>query len=205
LYPSGSIFPDDWLIVPRNIIDILRPEMAGNYSFLMVIDEDGNLNKQQLLSNGIYTRPTSGVVNFFESGIFQVEDDLWTIVLITGIVITLLVYSIISIETEYNAPTIKIIRGIGATRKYVIQIFLMKACFITLVGGIVGAAMGFCAASAIASISSVLGIMTFITPSAGINSILLPLVIAVVSGLIGGLWPAIRASRLFTSQRREDQ
>lgn len=205
LYPPGSIFPDDWLFVPRTVIDSLKPEMTGNYSFLMVIDEDGSLDRQQLLFNGIYTRPTSGVVNFFESGIYQVEDDLWTIVLITGVVITLLVYSIISIETEYNAPTIKILRGVGATRKYVVQIFLMKACFITMIGGIVGAAMGFCAASAIASVSSVLGIMTFITPAASLSSILLPLVMAIVSGLIGGFWPAIRASRLLTSQRREEQ
>ncbi|MCK4266143.1 MAG: FtsX-like permease family protein, partial [Thermoplasmata archaeon] len=147
------------------------------------------------------TRPTSGVIGYFEKGIYQVEDDLWSIILLTGLIISLLVYCIISIETEYQASTIRILRGIGATRSHVIKIFLLKSVFITFVGGIIGTALGFCAASAVSSISGVLGIMTFVTPVASFDSIVVPIMISVGSGLVGGLWPAIRASRLFTIRR----
>lgn len=201
LYSAGSIFPDDWLLVPRTKTDNLRPELRGDYSFLMIIDSELPPDEQPWMTNDISTRPTSGVVGFFERGIYQVEQSLWGIIIMSGLMTSLLVYCIISIETEYNAPTIRILRGIGASREFVIRIFLMKALFITFVGGILGTALGFCAANAIASISSLLGVMTFITPVANINSVILPVIISIISGLIGGFWPAIRASKMFTVRR----
>ena len=203
LYSKGSIFPDDWLLIPRETMDVLRPELAGNYSFLMIVDSEKALDELACCTEGVYTSPTSGVVGFFERGIYQVEEGLWGIILMSGLMTALLVYCIISIETEFSGPTIKILRGIGASRKYVIRIFVLKALFITLVGGILGTAMGFCAASAIASISSLMDIMTFITPVADFNSVILPILISLISGLIGGLWPAIRASKLFAARRSQ--
>jgi hypothetical protein len=201
-YASGSIFPDDWLLVPRDVINELKPEMVGNYSFLMIIDFD-EIGEEEWATEGAFYKPTSGVVGFFEKGIYQVEDDLWTIILITGTITSLLVYCIISIETEYNAPTIRILRGVGATRGFVIKVFLLKSLFITLVGGVLGTALGYCTASAISSLSSIFGIMTFVTPVATLDSIGLPIMISMISGLIGGFWPAIRASRMFTLRRNE--
>jgi len=198
LYPPGSIFPDDWLLVPRDVIETLRPEMIGNYSFLLLPD---NSDAELLNMKGTSARPSSGVVGFFEGGIHQVESDLWTIILITGVMISLLVYCIMSIETEYNAPTIRILRGVGATRGYVIGLFILKACFITLIGGILGTALGFCVASGISSVASVLGIVTFVTPVATVNSAVIPVIIAVLSGLVGGFWPAVKASKMFTLRR----
>ena len=198
-YASGSIFPDDWLIVPREVISSLRQDFNKSYSFLLLV-EIGEGDDEWTIQ-GTSEKPTSGVVGFFERGIYQVEDDLWTIILITGTVTSLLVYCIISIETEYNASTIRILRGVGATRGYVVKVFLLKSLFITLVGGVLGTALGFCTASAIASVSSVFDVMTFVTPVATLDSVLLPVVISLISGLIGGFWPAVRASKMFTPRR----
>ena len=202
LYSDWSIYPDDWLIIPREKMNQIRPEMAGNYSFLMIVDSDIPLEEQPCCTSDIEIRHTSGVVGFFERGIYQVEQDLWGIILMSGLMTALLVYCIIAIETEYYAPTIKILRGIGADRNFVIQIFMFKALFITLVGGVLGVSMGFCAASAISSISSILGVVTFISPTADFNSVVLPVIISLISGVIGGIWPAIKASRMFTVKRR---
>ena len=143
------------------------------------------------------------LVGFFELGIYQVEQDLWGIVLMSGLMTALLVYCIIAIETEYYAPTIKILRGMGANRNFVIQIFIFKALFITFVGGILGVVLGFCAANAISSISSLLGVASFISPVAEFSSIGLPIIITIISGLVGGIWPAIKASRLFGTKRKK--
>ena len=202
LYSDWAIFPDDWLIIPRERMNQIRPEMAGNYSFMMIVDSDIPLEDQPCCTGDIEIRHTSGVVGFFERGIYQVEQDLWGIILMSGLMTALLVYCIIAIETEYYAPTIKILRGIGADRNFVIQIFMFKALFITLVGGILGVSLGFCAASAISSISSILGVVTFISPTADFNSVVLPVIISLISGIIGGIWPAIKASRMFTVKRR---
>ncbi|MCK5024938.1 MAG: hypothetical protein KAR56_04910, partial [Thermoplasmata archaeon] len=128
-YSPGSIFPDDWLIVPRNTMNDLRPDMAGNYSFIMIIDSEIPLEDQPCCTSHTETRQTSSVVGFFERGIYQVEQDLWGIILMSGLMTALLVYCIIAIETEYYAPTIKILRGMGANRTFVIKIFIYKALF----------------------------------------------------------------------------
>jgi len=200
-YSPGSIFPDEWLIVPRTTMQELRPEMEGNYSFVMIIDSDIPLEEQPCCASNTEIRQTSSVVSFFEKGIYQVEQDLWGIILMSGLMTALLVYCIIAIETEYYAPTIKILRGMGANRNFVIKIFIYKALFITIVGGILGVALGICAAFAIASISSLLGVVSFITPSADFSSVVLPVIIAMIFGLIGGIWPAIKASRMFAVKR----
>jgi hypothetical protein len=202
IYSQGSIFSDDWLLIPRQKMDLLRPDLVGDYSFLMIVDSEIPLEEQPCFTNDVMARPTSGVVGFFEKGIYQVEQGLWGIILMSGIMTALLVYCIISIETEYSAPTIRILRGVGASRGYVIWVFISKALFITLVGGILGTAMGFCAASAISSISSLMNVMTFITPVANLKSVVLPITISIISGLIGGIWPAIRASRMFAARRQ---
>jgi len=201
-YSPGSIFPDDWLIVPRTVMDDLRTDMAGNYSFIMIIDSKIPLEEQPCYTSDTDARQTSSVVGFFERGIYQVEQDLWGIILMTSLMTGLLVYCIIAIETEYYAPTIKILRGMGANRIFVIKIFIYKALFITLMGGILGVALGICAAFAISSISSLLGVVSFITPTADFNSVILPIIIAIMSGLIGGIWPANKASKMFAVKRR---
>lgn len=200
-YSSGSIFPNDWLIIPRTNMDQLRPEMAGNYSFIMIVESDILLEEQPCCVD-VQIRQTSSVVSFFERGIYQVEQDLWGIILMSGLMTALLVYCIIAIETEYYAPTIKILRGMGANRSFVIKIFIYKALFITLVGGILGVSLGICAAFAISSISSLLGVVSFITPTADFSSVVLPVIIAIMSGLIGGIWPAIKASKMFAVKRK---
>jgi len=202
VYSRGSIFPDDWLLIPRIKMDELRPEMAGNYSFVMIVNSDIPIEEQPCYSSHVTVRATSGVVGFFERGIYQVEQDLWGIILMSGVMTALLVYCIIAIETEYYAPTIKTLRGMGANRSFVIQIFIFKALFITLVGGILGIALGICAAFAISSISTLLGVVSFISPVADFNSVVLPILIALASGLVGGIGPAIKASRMFVTRRK---
>jgi len=202
IYSPGSIFPDDWLIIPRTTMNEIRPEIAGNFSFLMILDSQIPPEELQCCNGDTTFRATSGVVGFFEKGIYQVEQDLWGIILMSGLMTAMLVYCIIAIETEYYAPTIKILRGMGANRSFVIQIFIFKALFITLAGGILGVALGICAAFAISSISSLLDVVTFITPVADFNSVIIPVIIAIISGLVGGFWPAIKASRMFVTNRR---
>ncbi|MDD4307439.1 MAG: ABC transporter permease [Thermoplasmata archaeon] len=201
LYSQDSVVPDDWLLIPRDKMDMLRPDLVGNYSFLMIVDSEVQYEEQADFPEDAEASPTTGVLGYFEAGIFQVEKGLWGIIFMSGLITALLVYCIISIETEYSGPTIRVLRGIGASREYVVRIFVLKALFITLFGGILGTAMGFCAASAVSSVSSVMNIMSFIRPLADARSVLLPLAISLLSGFIGGLWPAIKASRMFAPRR----
>lgn len=199
LYPPGLIFPNDWIIVSDSVIHELSPEMAGNYSFVIIYE-----NKEAIEpiadDHNLVCKPTTSVVRFFETGMYQVEDNLWSIVLTTGIIVILLVYSIMSIEIQYHRPTIENLRGLGANKRVIIGIFTLKAVMITMAGGIIGVALGICVANGVVSVSSLFGINTIIIPLVNIRSLAIPLALALVSGFVGGLIPSFRASRILKAR-----
>ncbi len=202
LYPPNLIFPNDWIMVSEGKMIELSPGLDNNYSFLIVFDADEDL--QGIVDDhGLKSRSTTSVVAFFESGIYQVEDNLWSIVLTTGIIVILLVYSIMSIEIQYHKATINNLRGLGAKKRVIIGIFTLKALFITMAGGILGIALGICVVNGVVSISSLFGINTIIIPMIKINSLLLPLSLSLAAGFIGGLLPSIKASKIL--ERRDTQ
>ena len=80
-------------------------------------------------------------------------------------------------------------RAIGAKRSQIVGQFLIETIVLSTIGGLIGIGMGV----AIPSIITYFADMpTVITPM----SIILPLIISFVTGLIFGLYPAIRAARV---------
>jgi len=80
-------------------------------------------------------------------------------------------------------------RSLGATRQDVIQQFVFEAVFISLIGGIVGIALGLLLADAIAGIAEIPTIVS-------LWSVGLAFGVSVAIGLLFGIVPARRAARL---------
>lgn len=89
---------------------------------------------------------------------------------------------------------IGIMKAIGASNYDVLKIFLMESALIGAIGGIVGAVLGFVIAQIINGASGTFGIplRTSVPPYLMLGGI----AIAVVIGVVSGLWPAIRAAKL---------
>ena len=200
LYPTNLIFPNDWIITSNTILESLSPDLANNYSFIIVF-EDNEVVQDFVRDNDLMSKPTTSAVSFFEAGIYQVEGNLWSIVLTTGIIVILLVYSIMSIEIQYHEPTIKNLRGLGAKKRVIIGIFTLKAVLITVTGGIIGIALGICIANGVVSLSSLAGINTIIVPLVTSSSLMQPLALSLVAGLVGGLIPSFKASKILRGRR----
>ncbi len=80
-------------------------------------------------------------------------------------------------------------RAIGAKRRQIISQFLIETVVLSIIGGLIGIGIG---VTIPALITYFAGMPTVITPA----SIVLPLVISFVVGLIFGLYPAIRAAKV---------
>jgi putative ABC transport system permease protein len=80
-------------------------------------------------------------------------------------------------------------RAVGATRRNIVQHFLMESVLLTLTGGIVGVVFG-CLISI--GVSAMGRWQTRITPWA----ILAPVLMAILVGVFFGLYPAFKASRM---------
>jgi hypothetical protein len=192
---ESLLFPNDWIIASEETILTLKSPLEGGYSFL-VVPQNNTADLQYLKSKGYDTVQTASFLTFFERGIFQIEEDLWGIIATSALVITILVYSIMSIEVQYKIEDIRILRYLGGSRKLVMAVFILKAFFISLLGGVLGVAMGVVAMNAITSFSPLIGFNTLVIPQASWQSVALPFFVALLFGLIGGLLPAYNASKL---------
>ncbi len=89
---------------------------------------------------------------------------------------------------------IGIMKSIGAHNVEILQIFLIEAGMIGLVGGVFGTALGTLIAVGIGSVSQSVGFSLNITVEIGV--LILGLLFAFVIGMISGILPAYQASKL---------
>lgn len=99
------------------------------------------------------------------------------------------VIGIMLISVTERTREIGIRKAVGATRREILWQFLVEAGVLTLLGGAAGMAMGALAANAVESV-------TPIPAAIPLWSVLTALAMAVLTGMLFGLLPAIRASRL---------
>jgi len=180
----------------------LNPELGDSYSFV-VIPEDNEEALKYLDKNGFNIMQSVSIVEFFKLGFYQVEGNLWAVVFSSAVVIIILVYNVMRIETQFRVPDIKIIKYLGASPKIVMYVFITQSLFISCVGAILGLAIGIIAANAIVSFSQLLGFTSVLVPQVTVYIIGLPIVMTLLAGLLGGFFPAYRASKTTIRTTRE--
>lgn len=199
---TSAIFPDNWILTSENMIRTINPSLEDKYSFVVVPwDNEQAINYFE--KNDYNVMQSVSIVEFFELGFYQVEGNLWGVVISSAIIIVILVYNVMRIETQYRVPDIKIIKYLGASPKIVIYVFLSQALFICGVGAILGLALGIIAANGIVSLSQFVGFEAVLVPQITPYIIALPIVMAVFAGLVGGFFPAYKASKTTIRTSRE--
>jgi putative ABC transport system permease protein len=99
------------------------------------------------------------------------------------------VIAIMMISVTERTREIGIRKAIGATRQVILWQFLIEASTVTLVGGVVGMICG-------GGVAFIAQALTPIPASVPLWAIAAALFMAIVAGVLFGLWPAWRASRL---------
>jgi putative ABC transport system permease protein len=99
------------------------------------------------------------------------------------------VIAIMMISVTERTREIGVRKALGATRREILWQFLVEAATLTLVGGIIGMAVGWL-------VSVVLANATPVPAYVPLGSVLLALALAAVTGLLFGIYPASKAARL---------
>ena len=99
------------------------------------------------------------------------------------------VIAIMMISVTERTREIGVRKALGATRREILWQFLVEAATLTLVGGIIGMAVGWL-------VSLVLATATPVPAYVPLGSVLLALALAAVTGLLFGIYPASKAARL---------
>ncbi|UCG70968.1 MAG: ABC transporter permease [Thermoplasmata archaeon] len=199
---TSVIFPDNWIIASETTVRNLNPTLNEGYSFV-VVPGNNTMAIEYLENKGYNVMESVSIVEFFELGFYQVEGNLWGVVISSAIIIVILVYNVMRIETEYRVPDIKIIKYLGASPWTVMYVFIAQALFISGIGAIFGLAMGIIAANAVVSLSQLMGLTSVLVPQVTPYIIGIPIIMTVFAGLIGGFFPAYRASKTTIRTSRE--
>lgn len=159
----------------QQISDILRQRHHIRY------DDDFTVRSQQdLLASA---NQISGVLTLFLGGVAAIS------LLVGGIGIM----NIMLVSVTERTREIGIRKAVGATRQNVLSQFLTEATILSVLGGLVGVALGAAIALAISGIP--LGSIT-LQPSVTLDSVLLATLFALAIGLFFGIYPAYRAAAL---------
>lgn len=199
---TSAIFPDDWILASEDTTRALNPYLQNSHSFV-VIPRDNEEALNYLEGKDLNIMTSVSIVEFFELGFYQVEADLWGVILSSAVIIVILVYNIMKIETLYRVPDIKIIKYLGASPMTVMSVFLFQAVFIAALGAVLGFALGIIAANGIVSLTELLGFTSILIPQVNFFVVGVPFIVALLAGFVGGFFPAYKASKTKIRTSRE--
>lgn len=158
--------------------DETRVIMRNRRGIISSDDDDGVSIESQDAFIGIYKNATSGIY-FATFGVAIVS------LVVGGIV----VMNIMLVSVTERTKEIGLRKAVGARQRDILQQFLIEAVTVTIIGGAIGVATGYGLAFLLAMAMGFPVLMS-------IQSAVLGVTVSSVVGLISGLYPAWRASKL---------
>ncbi|MEE9341906.1 MAG: ABC transporter permease [Thermoplasmata archaeon] len=189
----GAFFSTDWVLVSEDVPPPIAPSV-DSVSFIL-IPKESTEDLERLREEGLTLIPMTGTIAFFKGGIEQVQSSLYVVSLSTSVVIAVLVASLMSVEVHYRRNDIEVLRQIGGSPSLIAGIFTLQTLYVSVFGGLLGVTLGYVVTNFITSFAPLMGYASFVVPQATLSSTLLPFILALVFGIIGGLPVAILASR----------
>jgi putative ABC transport system permease protein len=208
---SGFGMDDRRVYMPINSAKVLFNRSANEYdSFTVQVKNPENINTvENIINQKLFTlrHVTEDTKDFTVVSMKTIQETVssillgFTLFLGSIAAISLLVGSVGIANTMFTSvlektKDIGIMKALGARNKDILTIFLFTSGFIGLVGGIIGALFGICIALLIPKLGVGFSSNEPITTSISFTFILIILIFSVVLGMISGVIPAYRASKL---------
>ena len=201
---GGGFNQDDVVFVPFNTALIRLKNTTFVDQILVQVDSADNVNQvQQDITTVLERRhniPNGGLDDFraiSSTQLLQTAQQFTQILtyLLVGIASISLtvggigIMNIMIVSVTERTREIGIRMSIGARRRDIRNQFLIEALVLSLIGGVIGMLIGFALGFMITRVTGLPFVVTAV-------SILLPFVISSIIGIVFGLYPAVRASRL---------
>jgi putative ABC transport system permease protein len=197
---------EHWAVIPWTTAD-KRLQGLGRFNFLtvLVVPQEGFTQTQlrdQVIgtlrgSRGLRPAEENNFALIESTQILELFDRLTGVFFLVMLALSSVglmvggigVIGIMMISVTERTREIGVRKALGATRREILWQFLVEAGILTLVGGAIGMALGAAGAEAVAS-------ATPIPARIPLWSVFAALTMALVTGMVFGLIPAVRASRL---------
>lgn len=184
-------------VIHIKLANALKGFDPNDASVLFVYLKDARLlnetkNEIQQLFPKLEVSYTDQILKNFESQLSYVDNFVWIISLAALIVGCIGVLNTLLMSITERTREIGTLRAIGWSRKKVVLLILQEGFLVSLVGGIAGIAIGMAGAEFLVKLVPQGYLMTGYSAETFIKGIL----IALVVGCVGALYPAYRASKL---------
>jgi len=196
--PTRSpLFPDTWAYVRADLLVGMDLVHGGSVQAILT---NASLDASTVSRFALTRIDAVGAVGFVRGGVAQIQGTLRLLALVIGLVIALLVYAAMSLEVHARAREIATLRSLGATPGRVAAVYEAQAVLISLVGAILGTALGIVVAHAVVSFAPLFGFPNLVILAPPLEAIELTLSVALVAAVFAGLVPSRRAAVLVRSK-----
>jgi putative ABC transport system permease protein len=197
IYETGNFMDDNGIVMSLSKLQNLTGD-TGQVSLVLVKASSGT-DASNLAStieakypNQLSTSTSLSGMNRMNNGLDVIKSGSWAVsllaVLVGGIVVLVTMMKAVSERTR----EIGVLRAIGWSQKRILSMIIGESLVLSLIAIVVGLAIGI----GLVELLSTTQILQGITPSFSASLILKGIGVALFLGIIGGIYPAYRASRL---------
>ena len=187
---SSAIFSSSWALGSEDLLRELTGASEATYNFAvadgLTTDEVASLGDA-----GFSVQAMTGIVDFLDSGVKEIESDAFWVLIPSAFVIAVLAYGYIGAEISDRRHEIGIMKTIGAGRRALLKDILVGALLVTSWGAAIGLALGIVLAYGISTFASSMFTSVFVV-KASETVLVLSFLATVAAGVAGSLVPAIR-------------
>ena len=197
IYETGNFMDDRGIVMSLSDLQNLTGD-TGQVSLILVKASNGTdastLSSaiQQKYPNDLSTSTSLSGINRMNNGLQVISSGAWAVsllaILIGGIVVIVTMMKAVSERTR----EIGVLRAIGWTQRRILVMIIGESLVLALIAIVVGLAI----AVGIVEVITLTHVLRGITPSFSVWLILKGIGVALFLGIIGGIYPAYRASRL---------
>jgi putative ABC transport system permease protein len=196
IYETGETMQDNGIIMSLSTLQNLTNN-TGKVSSILVKTTDSSIaNKTASTIESTYsdlsTSTSLSGMDRMNSGMDIIKSAVWGIsilaILIGGIIVVITMVKSVSERTR----EIGVLKAVGWTKRSVMGMIIGESLILALTASIIGILIGV----GVVEILSTANMLQFIEPAYSLTLFLKALGIGLLMGVIGGLYPAYRASRL---------
>ncbi|WP_413828689.1 ABC transporter permease [Methanobrevibacter sp. UBA412] len=173
-------------------------DAKGNVSMIYVkVDKGADVDQvtqriDNLYSDNVTTISSVSDISSMQSVIDMLNSASWAISLLAIIIGGLGIINTMLMSVMERTREIGVLKAVGWSSKKILLMIMGESVVITVISAIVGTIMGVIGVELITA----MGIMNGLTPIFTITTISEAFAVAIIVGLLGGLYPAIKATKL---------
>ena len=197
IYETGNFMDDRGIVMSLSDLQNLTGD-TGQVSLILVKASNGTSAStlsstiQQKYPNALSTSTSLSGIDRMNNGLQVISSGAWAVsllaILIGGIVVIVTMMKAVSERTR----EIGVLRAIGWTQRRILAMIIGESLVLALIAIVAGLAI----AVGIVEVITLTHVLRGITPSFSVWLILKGIGVALFLGIIGGIYPAYRASRL---------